>query len=76
MGHTTGRAICRLASQESPRLWDEKTGSAWRAGCASSRLAISTVEGQSRAMKTKAHQRLFYRKWAGPDKNDRGKGRE
>jgi hypothetical protein len=36
----------------------------------------STEESQSRAMKTKAPQRLFRRKWAGPDKNDRGKGRE
>jgi hypothetical protein len=26
----------------------------------------STEEGQSRAMKTKAHQRLFHQKWAGP----------
>jgi hypothetical protein len=40
MGDATCRAICRLASQESPRLEDKKTGSAWRAGCASSRLAI------------------------------------
>jgi hypothetical protein len=39
MGRTTGRAICRLASQESPRLQHEKTGSARRAGCASGRLA-------------------------------------
>jgi hypothetical protein len=38
-GRTTGRAICRLASQESPRLQHEKTGSTRRAGCASSRLA-------------------------------------
>jgi hypothetical protein len=36
----------------------------------------STVEGRSRAKKTKAHQRLFRRKWAGPDKSDRGQGRE
>jgi hypothetical protein len=36
----------------------------------------STEESQSRAMKTKASQRLFRLKWAGPDKNDRGKGRE
>jgi hypothetical protein len=36
----------------------------------------STVEGQSRAMKTRAHQRLFHRKWAGPDKSDIGQGRE
>jgi hypothetical protein len=36
----------------------------------------SIVESQSRAMKTKALQRLFCQKWAGPDKNDRGKGRE
>jgi hypothetical protein len=40
MGHATCRAICRLVSQESPWLEDKKTGSAWRAGCASSRLAI------------------------------------
>jgi hypothetical protein len=32
MGHTTGQAVCRLASQESPRLQYEKTGSARRAG--------------------------------------------
>jgi hypothetical protein len=36
----------------------------------------STVEGQSRAMKTRAHQRLFRRKWASPDKSDRGQGRK
>jgi hypothetical protein len=36
----------------------------------------STMEGRSRAMKSKAHQRLFRRKWAGPDKSGRGKGRE
>jgi hypothetical protein len=53
-----GRAICRLASQESPRLQHEKTGSARRAGCASSRLrqqpaGNSTEEIWSRAMKTK-----------------------
>jgi hypothetical protein len=41
MGHATCRATCRLASQESPRLEDKKIGSAWRAGCASSRQAIS-----------------------------------
>jgi hypothetical protein len=35
---------------------------------------VSTVEGQNRAMKTKSHQRLFHRKWAGPDKSRRGKG--
>jgi hypothetical protein len=40
MGDATCRAICRLAFQESPRLEDKKTGTAWRAGCASSRLAI------------------------------------
>jgi hypothetical protein len=40
MGHATCRAICRLVSQESPRLEYKKTGSAWRAGCASSRLAV------------------------------------
>jgi hypothetical protein len=39
MGDATCRAICRLALQESPRLEDKKTGSAWRAGYASSRLA-------------------------------------
>jgi hypothetical protein len=36
----------------------------------------STVEGRSRAMKTKTHQRLFRRKWDGPDKSDRGQGWE
>jgi hypothetical protein len=36
----------------------------------------STVEGRSRAMKTKAHQQLFHRKWADPDKSNRGQGRE
>jgi hypothetical protein len=36
----------------------------------------STVEGWSRAMKTRAHQQLFRRKWAGPDKCDRRQGRE
>jgi hypothetical protein len=36
----------------------------------------SAVEGRSRAMKTKAHQRLSRRKWADPDKSDRGQGRE
>jgi hypothetical protein len=36
----------------------------------------STVEGRSRATKTRTHQRLFSRKWAGPDKSDRGQGRE
>jgi hypothetical protein len=36
----------------------------------------STEESQSRAMKTKILQRLFRRKWPGPDKVDRGKGRE
>jgi hypothetical protein len=40
MGHATGRAKCRLASQESLRLQHEKTGSIQRAGCASSQLAI------------------------------------
>jgi hypothetical protein len=35
-----------------------------------------TVEGWSRAMKTKAHQRLFHRKWASPDKSGRGEGWE
>jgi hypothetical protein len=35
----------------------------------------STEESQSWAMKTKALQRLFHQKWAGPDKSDRGKGR-
>jgi hypothetical protein len=33
----------------------------------------STKESQSRAMKTKALQRLFRRKWDGLDKSDRGK---
>jgi hypothetical protein len=37
---------------------------------------VSIVEGRSRAMKTKAHQRLFRQKWAGPDKSDRGQGQE
>jgi hypothetical protein len=32
----------------------------------------SAKESQSRAMKTKALQQLFHRKWAGSDKNDRG----
>jgi hypothetical protein len=36
----------------------------------------STKESQSRAMKTKALQWLFHQKWAGPDKSDRGQGRE
>jgi hypothetical protein len=36
----------------------------------------STEESRSRAMKTKALQRLDHRKWPGPDKIDRGKGRE
>jgi hypothetical protein len=36
----------------------------------------STDESQSRAMKTRILQRLFRRKWPGPDKIDRGKGRE
>jgi hypothetical protein len=36
----------------------------------------STEEGRSRAMKIKAHQRLFRRKWVGPDKSGRGKRRE
>jgi hypothetical protein len=36
----------------------------------------STEESQSWAMKTKASQRLFHRKWAGPDKSDRDQGRE
>jgi hypothetical protein len=40
MGHAMGRAICRLASQESLRPEDKKTGSAQGAGYASSRLAI------------------------------------
>jgi hypothetical protein len=35
----------------------------------------STEESQSWAMKTKALQRLFRQKWAGPNKNDRGQGR-
>jgi hypothetical protein len=36
----------------------------------------STEENRSRAMKTKASQRLSRRKWAGPDKSDRGQGRD
>jgi hypothetical protein len=36
----------------------------------------STMEGLSRATKTKTHKRLFRRKWAGPDKSDRGRGQE
>jgi hypothetical protein len=36
----------------------------------------STEESQSRAMKTRILQRLFRRKWPGPYKIDRGKGRE
>jgi hypothetical protein len=36
----------------------------------------STEESRSRAMNTKALQRLSHRKWPGPDKIDRGKGRE
>jgi hypothetical protein len=40
MGHTTGQAIYWLVSQESPRHNDKETGSARRASCASSRLAI------------------------------------
>jgi hypothetical protein len=36
----------------------------------------STEESWSRAMKTRALQQLFRRKWAGPDKNDRVQGRE
>jgi hypothetical protein len=36
----------------------------------------SAVEGWSRAMKTKARQRLSRQKWADPDKSDRGQGRE
>jgi hypothetical protein len=36
----------------------------------------STEESLSRAMKKKALQRLDRQKWPGPDKIDRGKGRE
>jgi hypothetical protein len=36
----------------------------------------STMEDRSRATKTRTHQRLFRRKWAGPDKSDRGQGQE
>jgi hypothetical protein len=36
----------------------------------------STEESQSRAMKTRILQWLCCRKWPGPDKIDRGKGRE
>jgi hypothetical protein len=38
MGDATCQVICRLVSQESPWLEDKKIGSAWRAGCASSRV--------------------------------------
>jgi hypothetical protein len=36
----------------------------------------STEESQSRTMKIRFLQRLYRRKWPGPDKIDRGKGRE
>jgi hypothetical protein len=36
----------------------------------------SAVEGRSRATKTRTHQQPFRRKWAGPDKSDRGQGQE
>jgi hypothetical protein len=36
----------------------------------------STEESPSQTMKTKFLQRLDRRKWPGPDKIDRGKGRE
>jgi hypothetical protein len=36
----------------------------------------STEQSRSRAMKTKALQRLDRRKWPGPHKIDRGKGQE
>jgi hypothetical protein len=36
----------------------------------------SIEEIRSRAMKTRALQWLFCQKWTGPDKIDRGKGRE
>jgi hypothetical protein len=36
----------------------------------------STEESQSRAMKTRFLQRLYRRKWPGPNKIDRGKGWE
>ena len=36
----------------------------------------STEESRSRTKKTKASQRLFRQKWAGPDKSDRGQGWE
>jgi hypothetical protein len=36
----------------------------------------SNEESRSRAMKTKALQRLSHRKWPGLDKIDRGKGQE
>jgi hypothetical protein len=36
----------------------------------------STEESQSWAMKTRALQRLFHRKWPVPDKIDKGEGRE
>jgi hypothetical protein len=47
MGHATCRATCQLASQESPRLEDVKTGSARRAGYASSRLAIPSRKARA-----------------------------
>jgi hypothetical protein len=36
----------------------------------------SIEESQSQAMKTRILQRLFHRKWHGPDKVDKGKGQE
>jgi hypothetical protein len=36
----------------------------------------STEEDRSRATKIRTHQRLFRRKWAGPDRSDRGQGRD
>jgi hypothetical protein len=47
------RAICRLASQETPRLQHEKTGPARRAGYASGRLATPPRGDWSRTMETK-----------------------
>jgi hypothetical protein len=53
MGRTTGRAICRLVSQESLRLWHEKTGTAPKGRLRQQPVGDSTEENRSRAMKTK-----------------------
>jgi hypothetical protein len=37
---------------------------------------VSTVEGRSRTKKIRTSQRPLRRKWAGPDKSDRGQGQE